>query len=197
MKEVHEKYDDYFKHLKKLSLLGRIYHRLFKLPLLYLCLRIFGRRAVEVGCGIGNGVLGTFSSKMVGIDVNPHAVKYCNSIGLKAHLIGDDGVYPFEDDFFDSVLLDNVLEHISIPKATLDECWRISGPRAGLVIAVPGVSGFNFDSDHKIFYDEKMLRNLDARWRLLALFSIPFIFKSEKLSRSVRQYCLLAVYRKN
>jgi len=64
------------------------------------------------------------------------------------------------------------------------------------VIAVPGVRGFESDPDHKKFYDAEALRLLDERWSLQSLFSMPFYFSSEKLSRSVRQYCLVAMFRK-
>ena len=190
------KYADYFRHLKKLSLLGLIYHRFYKLPLLYVILRLFGKRIIEVGSGVGNGVLGSFSSRTVGLDVNPLAVQFCKDRGLSAELVGENGRYPFEDSFFDAVLLDNVLEHIQNPQTTLDECWRVTSPKGGLVIAVPGLSGFHFDSDHKIYYDEVRLRNLDRRWRLHSLFSLPFIFKSNRLSGFLKQYCLVAIYKK-
>lgn len=197
MQSGSNKYEDYFQHLKKLSFLGLVYHRLYKLPLLYLLLRRFGPRLIEVGSGIGNGVLGAFSSKIVGVDINPKAIEYCKSKGFNAQLINENGSYPFKDGAFDSCLLDNVLEHISNPQFTLDECWRITGHNGGLVIVVPGVTGFNFDPDHKVFYDETKLRHLDKRWDLMMLFSMPFIIRSDKLSGSVKQYCLVAVYKKN
>ena len=68
---------------------------------------------------------------------------------------------------------------------------------SGLVIAVPGVRGYQSDEDHKIFYDAERLRKLDERWALQSLFSTPFFFKSERMSNSVRQYCLVATYQKN
>jgi SAM-dependent methyltransferase len=191
-----DKFEYYFCHLKKLSFFGFIYHRFYKLPLLYYYLRRFGPHIIEVGSGIGNGVLGAFGSKMVGIDINPHAVVYCQRKGLNVKLIDENGTYPFNDGEFDSCLLDNVLEHIPNSKITLDECCRITGENGGLVVVVPGISGYNYDPDHKILYDEAKLRNLDKRWHLLSLFSIPFIFKSEKLSNSMKQYCLVAVYKK-
>jgi SAM-dependent methyltransferase len=189
-------FEDYFRHLSKLSLTGKLYHRLYKSPLLYLLARRFGPRVVEVGAGIGNGVLGTFSSKVAGIDINPLAVEYCRRQGLNAQVVNADGSYPFEDGAFDTCILDNVLEHIADPRSALDECWRITAPNGGLVIAVPGVRGFDFDPDHKVFYDEQKLRSLDERWQPGRVFAMPTIVKSEKLSKSMRQYCLVAVYKK-
>jgi len=65
------------------------------------------------------------------------------------------------------------------------------------MIAVPGIRGFRWDSDHKVFYSADALRALDHRWRLQRLFSVPGFIKSETLSRRERQYCLVAVYKKN
>ena len=74
---------------------------------------------------------------------------------------------------------------------------RITRLFGGLIIVVPGARGFQRDSDHKVFYGEEQLRQLDARWSLVRLFSIPLFVKSEILSKSVRQYALIAVYKKN
>jgi SAM-dependent methyltransferase len=191
-----DNFEDYFCHLKKITLAGRLYKRLFSSPVLFVCARRFGPRIIEVGSGTGSGVLGTFSSQVFGMEINPIAVEYCRRNGLQVQLINDDGSFPISDKAFDSCLLDNVLEHINDPRQTLDECYRITGQEGGLVIAVPGVAGFSSDPDHKVFYDEDKLKGLDDRWSMISLFSMPFFFKSMKLSRSVKQYCLVAIYRK-
>jgi SAM-dependent methyltransferase len=163
---------------------------------LFLCARLFGRKIVEIGSGTGSGVLGAFPSSVVGLEINPLAVEYSNSIGLHASLIKEDGVFPMLDGSVDACILDNVLEHIESPRHTVDECWRVTQPRGGLIIAVPGARGFARDADHKIFYEEDELKHLDPRWRLQRLFALPTFFRSVGLSRALRQYCLVAVYRK-
>ena len=55
---------------------------------------------------------------------------------------------------------------------------------------------YTSDPDHKRFYAQADLRRLDARWQLQSLFAAPLGFASEALSNSVRQYCLVATYRK-
>ncbi len=196
MRNSAKEFEDYFSHLQKISFLGRVYKRFFSSPVLYLCARRFGDRIIEIGSGIGSGVLGTFPKRVQGLDINPISVEYCRAAGLNVQLIGDDGAFPVADGAFDACILDNVLEHIDDPRRTLDECWRITREDGGLIIAVPGVRGYASDADHKKFYDEKALRLLDDRWSLQSLFSTPFLFVFEKLSRSVRQYCLVATYRK-
>lgn len=190
-----EKFDAYFEHLSKISLQGRLYKKHITSRILYYCAKSFGSHIVETGSGKGNGVLGAYPS-VYGLDINPLAVKYCKTKGLNADLINADGTYPIPDATYDACILDNVLEHISEPKVTLDECYRITKNSGGLIIAVPGKRGFDFDSDHKIFYDENKLRTLDPRWQLVRIFSTPFFFTSERASNSFRQYCLVAVYKK-
>lgn len=190
------KFDDYFLHLQEISLLGYLYKRFYSSLILFIISRRFGRRIVEVGSGTSSGILGAFPKHVQGLEINPSAVEFCKAKGLNAQLINADGIFPVADSTFDSCVLDNVLEHIAEPQQTLDECYRITKQVGGLIIVVPGARGFESDSDHKKFYDADGLRNLDSRWQLLSLFSMPFIFKSEKLSNSVKQYCLVATYRK-
>lgn len=191
-----DKFEDYFLHLQKISFRGRLYKRFVSSPVLYMCARRFGNRIIEIGSGTGSGVLGAFPKLVRGLEINPHAVKYCKVAGMNVQLIKDDGVFPVADGAYDACVLDNVLEHIGDPRKTLDECYRITKDNGGLIISVPGVRGFESDNDHKRFYDGEVLSRLDDRWQLLSLFSTPFIFTSEKLSKSLKQYCLVATYRK-
>ncbi len=190
------KFDDYFTHLRTISFVGRIYKKFVSSPILYLCARRFGHRIVEVGSGTGSGILGAFSKHVQGLEINPGAVEYCQAAGFNVSLIQSDGSFPLPDGAIDVCILDNVLEHIENPRQTLDECYRITKANGGLVIAVPGKRGYESDDDHKIFYDAESLKRLDERWLLQSLFSTPFLLTSDNLSRSVKQYCLVATYRK-
>lgn len=189
-------FQEYFQYLNGISLRGRLYKRLMSSPILFLCGRAFGPRLVEVGSGTGAGVLGAFPSSVLGFEINPLAAEYSKRVGLRASLIEKGGPFPAADGSFDACLLDNVLEHIEDPRKVLDECWRITRWGGGLVIAVPGICGFATDPDHKVFYGEDALRRLDSRWTLRQLFSLPLLMRSRTLSESVRQYCLVGVYRK-
>jgi SAM-dependent methyltransferase len=189
-------FEEYFAHLNKISLMGRFYKRFISSPVLYSCARRFGNRVIEIGSGTGSGVLGSYPKKVQGLEINPVAVDYCKAAGLNVQIIKDDGIFPVADGAYDACVLDNVLEHIEDSRNTLDECYRITSKEGGLVIAVPGILGYASDDDHKQFFDAEALRQLDDRWLLQSLFSIPFYFTSEKLSMSVRQYCLVATFKK-
>jgi len=189
-------FETYYRYLKNISRRGRLYKRYFSSPLLFLCARRYGPRIIEVGSGVGSGVLGAFPASVVGLEINPFAVEFSRNIGLRASLINDDGSFPVEDGAFDACILDNVLEHIERPRKVLDECSRITSRKSGLVICVPGIRGFEWDSDHKVFYDDARLRQLDDRWLMTKLFSLPAFIRSKTLSKSMKQYCAVAVYRK-
>jgi SAM-dependent methyltransferase len=191
------KFDDYFLHLQKISLLGYLYKRFYSSLILFIISRRFGRRIVEVGSGTGSGILGAFSKHVQGLEINPSAVEFCKSRGLNVQLINTDGSFPLAGSTIDSCVLDNVLEHIGEPQQTLDECYRITKENGGLIIVVPGLRGFESDTDHKKFYDADGLVFLDSRWQLLNLFALPFFVKSNFLSKHLKQYCLVAVYKKN
>ena len=179
-----------------MSLRGRLYRRYISSPMLFTCARAFGLNLAEIGLGTGSGVLGAFPSCVCGLEINPLAVDYSKSVGLRVSLIKDDGVFPVADQTFDAWIPDNAPEHIANPQQTMDECWRVTRPGGGLIIAVPGARGFARDVDHKVFYEENDLKCLDPRWKLDRLFSISIFIRSARLSRTLRQYCLVAVYRK-
>jgi SAM-dependent methyltransferase len=189
-------FEQYFDYLTRISLRGRVYKRLVSSPILFWCARGFGPRLAEVGSGTGAGVLGAFPARVVGFEINPLAVEYSRTNGLRAALIERGGPLPTADASFDACILDNVLEHISDPLSVLEECWRVTSPAGGLVIAVPGIRGFRSDADHKVFYGEDVLQRLHPKWELRKLFSIPALLRSQTLSRRVRQYCLVGVYRR-
>ncbi len=189
-------FEQYMAHLRQISRLGRLYKRLVTSPVLYRAARRFGPRVVEVGSGTGSGCLGSYPGQVRGLEINPLAVDYCRAQGWDAQLIPADGGYPLPDADCDACILDNVLEHIADPRHTLDECHRITSAQGGLVIAVPGLAGYASDDDHKRFYGEAELRQLDPRWRLTRLLATPSGLQSALLSRRMRQYCLVAVYRK-
>ena len=132
---------------------------------------------LDVGCGIGDML--SYRQNTVGLDVNPLNVDFCQKRQLEAHMMKPD-IIPFRDETFDSVLLDNVLEHIEKPSLLFKEIRRVLKPDGILLIGVPGIKGYQSDDDHKVFYDEKKLhvfirsglsKNDDAISRSLVCFN--------------------------
>ncbi len=180
----------YFEYLKTRSHLGSMYRRLCLYPRISKRLR---GRALDIGCGIGDML--AHRPDTLGVDINPRTVEYCRSLGLPASQMAVDHV-PHADQDFDSVLLDNVLEHITDPNTILGEVHRVLRPSGRLVVGVPGRKGWDSDPDHKVFYDEATLRaTIEVKgftWE--ETFFTP-MWESEWLGRVIRSYCVYGVFR--
>jgi SAM-dependent methyltransferase len=180
----------YFAYLKTRSRRAALYRRFILYPLLN---RHISGAALDIGCGLGDML--AFRQNTVGADVNPHAVAYCRSRGLDARLI-EDGCLPFADASFDTVILDNVLEHVPNPRALLREIHRVLKQAGGVLVGVPGERGYASDSDHKVFYDEPLLTATlaAAGFEVNRVLHVPF--RSRVLARRLRQYCVYGVFRR-
>lgn len=153
-------------------------------------------RVLDVGCGIGD-FLSYRGQDTVGIDINQLNVNYCKSLNLEAHLIADE-IFPFEKMVFDSVVLDNVLEHLVKPEVTLNEISRVLKNNGILIIGVPGKKGYTMDNDHKRFYDEKDLDDLldTFNYKRTKFIYMPCFIKSDWLSKIIPQYVIYGVFEK-
>jgi len=180
----------YFEYLTKRSTLGDLYRRFLLYPKVS---RHLVGNARDVGCGLGGMV--QYRPNTIGVDINPHNVQYGKDRGLAVKLMVEDHL-PFENAQFDSVLLDNVLEHLAKPKPLLLEIKRILVPGGLFVIGVPGVLGMRADSDHKIFYGEIELELLsrETDFEIIHFFYTP-LWRSILLSNNLRQYCVYSVWR--
>ncbi len=137
--------EQYYRYLRQRSRLGLFYRRFWLYPHLN---RHLSGHALDVGCGIGDFL--SYRKGTVGVDINPSTVEWCRSHGLDAQLMATD-VLHFDDNIFDSAVLDNVLEHLSAPMPLLREIHRVLRPDGTLVVGVPGKRGYATDPDHKIF----------------------------------------------
>jgi len=181
-------HERYYGYLLRRGHLGLLYRRHFLYP--RLCSHLSGR-VLDVGCGIGDFL--NFMPSTVGVDINPFNIEYCRRRGLTAHLI-DKIPYPFDDMIFDSVVLDNVLEHLDDPMPTIKEIHRLLKNAGTLIVGVPGKKGFTRDDDHRKFYDEFDLVNLfvNNNFCVKEIFYTPF--KSWFLDKHARMYCIYAVF---
>ena len=182
-------FDGYFSYLSKRSSLGRLYRKYFLYPKLSKRLR---GGTLDIGCGIGDFL--SFKTHTIGVDINPYTVEYCKTQGLNAHVMQPDQI-PFPENTFDSVLLDNVLEHLHSPAKLLFEIKRVLRSDGIVLVGVPGEKGWQSDPDHKVYYDENSLTICleEAGFNLQRIFYMP-IGKSSLLSRIMRQYCIYAVF---
>ena len=185
-------HEQYFSYLLRRSLIGDLYRKYWLYPRLSRHLR---GKTLDVGCGIGDML--AFRPGTIGVDVNPLNVDYCNSLGLHALTMRPD-IIPFDSNSFDSILLDNVLEHIDNPKPLMVEIQRVLKPHGILVVGVPGLKGMASDLDHKKYYSESTLSALasEESFSVQCFFYTPIV-KSDYLSKSLRQYCIYSVWSPN
>ncbi len=184
--------NNYFEYLKKRTSLGLIYRKYFLYP--RLDLRLKGR-TLDVGCGIGDML--KFRKNSIGVDINQKNVEYGKSIGLDVVSMEKD-ILPFGNNTFISILLDNVLEHISEPEALLNEMYRVLAPGGRILVGVPGVKGWNSDVTHTVFYDENSLAKLFSSKGFSTIETFySFFFKSDWLSKIIRQYCVYMLFIKD
>lgn len=181
--------DDYFEYLSHRSRLGAIYRNYWLYPRLS---RHLVGRTLDIGCGIGDML--AFRRDTVGVDINPRTVAYCNARGAQAHLMNPNEL-PFAAREFESVLLDNVLEHLVEPAPLLREVQRVLTKDGRLLIGVPGSKGWESDPDHKILYDERRLIDTvqECGFKHLQTFHTP-LWRSGWLDRNLRQYCIYGVF---
>lgn len=182
-------FNEYFAYLKTRSNRGRSYRKYWLYPTL---VRYLKGSTLDIGCGLGDML--TYRAQTIGADINPHAVDYCRAHGLDAHLMQPDRL-PFQNKYFDSVLLDNVLEHLENPNQLLGEIGRVLREKGTLLIGLPGKQGWLRDPDHKVNYDEQSL-NLclsNAGFNCQKIFYMP-LWRSSFLSKKMRMYCIYACF---
>lgn len=180
----------YYDYLKKRSLRSFLYRKYYVYPKYKPFMKGY---LLDVGCGIGEIL--TYYKNSVGVDINNDCVSYCKSLGLKAEVMKVDEL-PFQDSAFDTLVFDNVLEHIENPYKILKEIYRVMKQDAYLLIGVPGLKGFAYDADHKKFYDQKKLNHTmqENGFELIKNYYTPF--KSNFLNNNARQYCLHGIFKK-
>lgn len=127
-----------------------------------------GKRILDLGCATGHYILelDKLGFDCVGADVNPEYVEIARKRGLEVYLI--DQNLPFEDKSFDSVIMFEVLEHLSDINSVLAEARRVA--RKNIILTVPNCEGYDklkqyglafehfLDLDHKNFFTPALMR---------------------------------------
>ncbi len=183
------KHTEYYQYLASRSRIGHLYRKYWLYP--RLCSRLRGL-TLDIGCGIGDML--DFKPDTIGTDINEHNIRHCIERGLNAKVMALN-VLPFANGEFDSVLLDNVIEHISDPIPLLNEVGRVLKNHGVVLVGVPGIRGWKCDPDHKIEYNEN---RLIERMQLAGFIHVESFFtplwRSEWLSRNIRQYCIYGLF---
>lgn len=99
-----------------------------------------GDTLLDFGCGDGTfGYYAQEKYKFVhGVDISESAVKLSTEKGVIARKL-DSSILPYEDSFFDTVTILDVLEHVKDPVETISEISRVIKRGGTLILSVPNM----------------------------------------------------------
>ena len=181
----------YFSYLKTRSKLSFLYRKYFLYPKIN---KFTKDEILDVGCGIGDYL--SLTPNSIGVDINQFNINHVLDMGLKALLLEGE-VFPFDEEKFNSVVMDNVIEHLSDPEIVLSEIKRVLKKDGNLIIGIPGIKAYALDDDHKKFYTQKTLKDLIESFGFteIKFFHTPIniIFFSKYISHFVTY----SIFKKN
>lgn len=109
------------------------------------------KKVLDLGCGTGygSGLLYKEGNEVYGIDVSQKAVDYAkrNYPGPKYICCSAERL-PFKNNYFDAVILFDVIEHVGNPERTLDEIYRVLKEDGDLFISTPNTRHFGSALKH-------------------------------------------------
>ena len=181
-----------FRDMQTQRLTGRLYRRHFLFPKLK---QHISGKLIDIGAGLGDFCV--YYKNSVAADINKHAVNHCRNRSVEATLIVNNKI-TCRKESFDSVLMDNVLEHIEKPEKLIFEVHRLLKSQGSLIVGVPGIKGFKLDFDHKVFYTDTKLINLieGYKFKFIKKFYTPIPIKSEFVSKNLKSYCVYCIFYK-
>ena len=184
------KFKDYSNYLNNRSKLSYIYRNYYLYPRIQ---KDLINPVLDVGCGIGDYL--KFNSQATGVDINNILVKRLQKEGLNVYLIENNKI-SFDNGHFKSVILDNVLEHITKPKSLLRDIHRVLETNGILLIGLPGLKGFKNDPDHKKNYNSEELNKTiePLGFKFMKLKKLPI--NVNFLSNVMKQFCIYYYYQK-
>lgn len=102
-----------------------------------------GGRVLDIGCGTGKLLdwLKRHGWQVYGVETSKKAAEYGNSFGLNI-FNGELIEAKFSSEFFDVVVINQVLEHLYDPKGTLREIHRILKRDGMLIVGVPNIDSY-------------------------------------------------------
>jgi len=144
----------------------------------WVCNQVTGSTVLDIGCsqGIVSLLLGREAKQVVGIDVAEESIEYAQEALLKEDK-SVRGCVSFEcvnmfnfssDTLFDSVILSEVLEHLSNPEAAIEAASKLVEQNGTLVCTVP--YGVNDWPDHRrTYYVFDIVRQLEEKFEVMEI----------------------------
>lgn len=104
-----------------------------------------GNIMLDIGCNDGyiSGLLLEKGNTVYGVDIVPKNILTAKKRGIKAKYCNIEKTgLPYKNDFFDVVLIGDVIEHVFETDAILDECYRVLKKNGKLILTTPNVASF-------------------------------------------------------
>jgi ubiquinone/menaquinone biosynthesis C-methylase UbiE len=102
-------------------------------------------RIVELGCGDGSLVIEVANAlgarEVYGVDIDEAALKKAIDKGVRAYKSDlNSDTLPFEDNFFDVVLMEEVVEHLINPDNAISEAHRVLRDKGLFLVSSPNLA---------------------------------------------------------
>src|SRR5258708_703770 len=96
------------------------------------------KRIVDVGCGLGMYVqqFRQFSDDVYGVDIAPDKIARASE-WLPNLRVSPAEELPFDDESFDIILLNEVIEHVDDDRRAINEAFRVLAPGGHIVVYAP------------------------------------------------------------
>lgn len=119
-------------------------------------------RVLEIGAGLGILLQMIPAKKKVGTETNDYAIKEGKRRGVEMVKNDAEKGLKFKNNSFDTVILNEVIEHFKKPKPVIKECYRILSRGGKIIITTPNKNFFAHDLTESHFSEMtlKELRNL-------------------------------------
>ncbi len=106
-----------------------------------------GRRLLEIGCGGGQrlSLFRQLGWDVLGQEVDEAAAEFARQQSGVDVRTGDLSVLGFEDESFDAIATNHVIEHVLDPVALLEECHRSLRRGGVLVLATPNATSYGHE----------------------------------------------------
>jgi len=98
------------------------------------------KRVLDYGCGYGEFLqrLKSHATSRTGVDIDEEKIKVASTLdGIQAQLVPSDEALPFPDESFDTVIIMEVIEHVSDERVVLAELARVLAPGGHLLLTTP------------------------------------------------------------
>lgn len=114
---------------------------------------------IDVGCGIGRN-LKYLTKGSIGVDHNKFAVQQAKNNDMDAYTVDEFMRAKFLKNYFDSMLLAHVLEHLSIAESRAILKMYLPYVRNKVLVICPQEKGYKSDATHVTFLQENDIKDL-------------------------------------